>query len=80
MYELVKGHLLVKGDGRLYERVVIDGDAEWLLIGDIEDGIDDPCFESDYQWLLSEYRDAQRHARDYEREVIGTWNLTRGSF
>ena len=78
MFELVKGSLSVDQDGMLSERVVIDEDAEWLRIGDIEDGIDDPDLEDDYQWLLSEYRDAKRHASDYEREVCATWASTRG--
>lgn len=79
MYEITRGHLSLRGDGRLYERVMIDGDAEWLYIGHVEDGLDDPEYQKDYQWLLSEYRDARRHAGDYEREVIGTWNATRGA-
>ena len=78
MAEIIKGSLSVDDDGMLYERVVIDDDAEWLRVGDIEDGVDDPDLEDDYRWLLSEYRDAKRQAGDYEREVCATWASTKG--
>lgn len=77
-------HLMVDGDGSLYEFRTIESDgedADWVRIGTIDSDYEvDPAYLDEYLYLHSEYRDWRRQDGEMHVTAMQAWETSRGRF